>query len=287
MYGGQRPTFLIEGIIFYMSDRAASNNYKQQVIADFNSRTHYDNEWRYRVANPLIELAHLQPRQRVLDVATGTGIVAISAAKIVGFQGHVVGVDFSTGMLNQARQKIEAEGLQNIELIEADADNLNFSDNSFDAILCSSAIVYLTDIANSLRQWYNFLKIGGIVAFSCFAETAITASILFREKAQTYGISIPNPNEILGTPQKCDRILQDAGFKDIQVVTEQLGFYLNDAEAAWNGNANSAFGYQVLQLLPERLSQLKAEYFAQFEALSLTEQGFWNDVTAYFVLARK
>lgn len=269
-----------------MSDRAASNNYKQQVIADFNSRTNYDNEWRYRFANHLIELAHLQPGQRVLDVATGTGIVAIASAKIVGSQGHVVGVDISTGMLNHAQRKIEAEGLHNIELIEADADYLNFSDN-FDAILCSSAIVYLTDIANSLQQWYNFLKMGGLLAFSCLAQTAMTASVLFREKAQAYGISIPNPNEILGTPQKCDRILQDAGFKDIKVVTEQLGFYLGDAEAAWNANANSAFGYQVFQLPPERLAQLKAEYFAQFEALSSTEKKFWNDVTAYFVLARK
>lgn len=266
---------------------AATNNYKQQVIADFNSRTKYDNDFRYSFAKPLIELAQLQPGQRVLDVATGTGIVAIAAAKIVGSQGRVVGVDISTGMLNQAQRKIEAEGLHNIELIEADADYLNFSNNSFDAILCSSAIVYLTDIANSLRQWYNFLKMGGLVAFSCLAETAMTASILFREKAQTYGISIPNPNEILGTPQKCDRILQDAGFKDIQVVTEQLGFYFKDAEAAWNANANSAFGYQVFQLPPETLAQLKAEYSAQFEALSSTEKGFWNDLTAYFVLARK
>ncbi|MGL4618785.1 MAG: methyltransferase domain-containing protein, partial [Chroococcidiopsis sp.] len=104
------------------------NEYKQQIITDFNSRINYDNEFRYRFAKPLIELAQLKPRQRVLDVATGTGIVAIAAAKIVGDAGYVLGVDISTGMLAQARHKVELEKLQNIELIEADADDLNFDD---------------------------------------------------------------------------------------------------------------------------------------------------------------
>lgn len=136
-----------------MSQQADLNQYKQQVIADFNTRTNYDNEFRYRFADPLVKLAQLQKGQHVLDIATGTGIVAIAATQIVGNQGKVIGVDISSGMLAQAQRKIDAAGLQNIELIEADADYLNFPDDSFDAILCSSAIVYLTDIPASLRQW--------------------------------------------------------------------------------------------------------------------------------------
>lgn len=49
------------------------NEYKQQIITDFNSRTDYDNDFRYRFAQPLIELAQIKPGQKVLDVATGTG----------------------------------------------------------------------------------------------------------------------------------------------------------------------------------------------------------------------
>ena len=114
--------------------------YKQQVTDFFDSRTNYDNDFTYRRAIPLVELAQLQKGQTVLDVATGTGIVAIAAANIVGTEGKVVGVDISPGMLSQARRKIEAAGIQNIELIETDADYLNFGDQSFDAILCSSSI---------------------------------------------------------------------------------------------------------------------------------------------------
>jgi ubiquinone/menaquinone biosynthesis C-methylase UbiE len=267
------------------------NKYKQQIITDFNSRTEYDNDFRYRFAQPLIELAKLKPGQKVLDVATGTGIVAIAAAEIVGDEGYVVGVDISSGMLAQARQKIAALALKNIEFknidfIEADAEYLDFQDNSFDIIFCSAAIVYLTDIPTALRHWYRFLKLGGLVAFSCNTETAFTASILFREKAQIYGISIPNPNELLGTPEKCQYLLQQAGFKNIKIVTQQFGFYLNDAEAAWKANANSAYGYPVFQLPLEKLAQFKAEYIAEIQASS-TEQGFWHDVSSLFVFAHK
>ena len=270
-----------------MKDKTEIEEYKQQVIADFNARTNYDNDFRYRFANPLIELAQLRSGQNVLDVATGTGIIAIASAEIVGSEGKVVGVDISSGMLNQARRKIAAAALQNIELIEADADYLNLDDESFDAILCSSAIVYLRDIPTTLQKWYRFLKPGGILAFSCNAQTAFTASIVFRVKAENYGISIPNPNEILGTPEKCQNLLQQAGFKDIKVVTEQFGFYLSNAEEAekfWQGNANSAYGFKVFQLSPEKLAQLKAEYIAEIEVAT---QGFWNDITTFFVLARK
>lgn len=263
-------------------------NYKRLVVNDFNSRPDYDQKSPFHtaLANRLVELVQLEPGQQVLDVATGTGLVAMAAAEIVGSQGRVVGVDIAAGMLEQAQRKINTHGLQNIELIEADADYLNFPNNSFDVILCSSALIYLTDIANSLKQWYRFLKPGGLVAFSCFAETAHTAAIIFRAKVKTYGITIPNPNEPLGTPQKCQNLLSAAGFTNIQIITEQFGSYLHDAIKAWDANARSAFGSQVNQLSSETLAQLKAEYIAEVEAIAINKS-LWNDVTTFFVLANK
>lgn len=262
--------------------------YKQRVIADFNSRTNYDNDFRYRLANPLVELAQLQSGQRILDVATGTGIVAIAAAQIVGDQGKVIGVDISLGMLSQAQQKIEAASLQNIELIEADADYLNLSDNSFDTIFCSSAIAWFSDIPGVLRSWYRLLKKGGLAAFSCFAEEAHTTSVVYRAVAQRNGIPMSNVNELLGTPERCCQLLQEASFVDIEIKQEQLGFYisLSDVESIWDGNLNNALGNSLLQLKPEKLEQCKAEYITELETLA-TDKGIWNDITTFFVLARK
>ena len=144
--------------------------YKQQILNDFNNRPNYENEFRRRAATRLVEWAKLQPGQQVLDVATGTGLAAITAAQVIGSTGHVLGIDFASGMLQQARQKVAATSLTNIKFEEADADEQEFQESQFDVILCSSAIVYLTDIPSSLRRWHNALKAGGVVAFSCSTE---------------------------------------------------------------------------------------------------------------------
>ena len=98
-------------------------SYKQQVIELYNSRTAYAQEegTRHpRDANLLLESVPIEKGQTILDLATGTGLVAIPAAQKVGSEGYVIGVDMSSGMIHQARLKVEAAGLQNIELIEID-----------------------------------------------------------------------------------------------------------------------------------------------------------------------
>jgi ubiquinone/menaquinone biosynthesis C-methylase UbiE len=262
------------------------NAYKQQILNDFDNRSNYENEFHKRAANRLVELAKIQPGQKILDVATGTGLVAIAAAQLVDDTGSVVGFDISPGMLQQAQEKVTALSLNNIQLEEADADEREFQENEFDAVLCSSAIVYLTDIPKALRRWHYTLKAGGIIAFSCLAETSPSASVLFREVVQRHGVIIPNPNEILGTPDKCKQMLQEIGFEKIEITTEQFGFYLQDPEVGWTGNAKSAFGLQEVHWSEEEWEQCKQEYFTLLNAAS-TEQGFWNDITMFFVTAFK
>ncbi|MEG4500601.1 class I SAM-dependent methyltransferase [Microcoleus sp. F10-C6] len=268
-----------------MNDSSLSS-YKQQILNDFNNRQNYETELHIRAANRLVELAKIQPGQQVLDVATGTGLVAIAAAFAVGSTGRVLGTDFASGMLLQAEQKVAVSGLTNIRFEKVDADEQEFQESQFDVILCSSAIVYFTDIPTSLRRWHNALKPRGLLAFSCLAETSPTASVLFRKVVQRYGIAIPNPNELLGTPQRCCEMLDDIGFEDIEITTEQFGFYLQDAEAAWTGNAKSAFGLQNVKWSDEQWQQCKLEYFTEINEAS-TAAGYWNDITMFFVRTHK
>ena len=101
-----------------------SESYKQQVVDFFDRRTAYDAEGdsHPQEAKRLLEYVALKPGQTVLDIATGTGLVAIAAAQKVAPDGSVTGVDMSLGMLKQARRKIAAEGIDNLELIEADIE---------------------------------------------------------------------------------------------------------------------------------------------------------------------
>ncbi|MBD6620610.1 methyltransferase domain-containing protein [Komarekiella sp. 'clone 1'] len=82
-----------------MQNSQYEQQYKQKVINFFNSRTTYDNDYTIHRALPLLERIQLQKGQKVLDMATGTGIIAIAAAQIIGSEGKVIGVDFSSGML--------------------------------------------------------------------------------------------------------------------------------------------------------------------------------------------
>ena len=143
-------------------------NYQQKIINFFNTRTSYDSEGRGHPENAqrLLDYATVRSGQTILDLCTGTGLVAIPVAKTVGLQGSVIGVDFSSGMLSQAEAKMKAEGIENLELIEASVELIDFDREQFDTIFCSSGLVYVSDIPALLSKCYRWLKPGGCLAFT-------------------------------------------------------------------------------------------------------------------------
>jgi arsenite methyltransferase len=274
---------------FFMASQANPTDYKHRLAASFDIRANYDDEYSVRRATQLVELAQLKDGHSVLDLATGTGIAAVVAARAVGATGNVIGVDISPGMLDQARKKIRAEGLQQIELLEADVEKLNFAAESFDAILCSSALMWLTDIPATLRNCRTWLKAGGLLAFSCYSESSFMIPLLVRACAR-FGIFLPNCNEPLGTHERCRELVQEAGFDKIDIRTEQFGSYLsrNDGWWQWNGDSNwiDPRGNPLAELSSERLREIRAAYESEIDALT-TNQNFWHEITMFLVMARK
>lgn len=113
-----------------------------------------------RVYELLNELLYVDENIQVLDVATGTGIVALRLARS---KGHIIGVDISEGMLNEARKKAKNEGLSNIQFVSSNAGSLPFADNSFDIVV---SLKFLHRIPNDFRkplinQMVRVLKPGG------------------------------------------------------------------------------------------------------------------------------
>ena len=265
--------------------------YKQEVADLFDRRKNYDSEDKLvpQLARRPIEQAGIQRGQKVLDLATGTGLVAIAAAQLVGPEGRVVGVDISPGMLNQAKSKIAAAGLSNIEMAIADAELVEFADNSFDCILCASAFHYLTDIPAALRRWYSFLVPDGMIGLCVFAETACVPGIVVRKVAQRYGVVLPSWHGLTGTENKCYSLLQEAGFNKVEVKTEQFGSYLSlsDGKRRWEEiYMKNPLCRPLRQLDSEKLAQAKAEYYAELETV-VTDQGIWNDNLTFFAFGRK
>ena len=89
-----------------------------------------------------VELARLQPGESALDIGCGTGTLAIEAARAVGSDGRVCGVDPSVELLGRARKKARRAGVE-IEFATAGGERLPFEDASFDAVLCTLVFHHL------------------------------------------------------------------------------------------------------------------------------------------------
>ena len=117
-----------------------------------------DNVWRRKAINKLSN----KPKT-ILDIATGTGDFAVSAAKYTKAQ--ITGIDISQKMLNVGIKKIAKKKLTNrIILKKADSENLPFSDNSFDAITAGFGVRNFENLNKGLDEIYRVLNTNGIVA---------------------------------------------------------------------------------------------------------------------------
>src|SRR5262245_12319894 len=105
--------------------------------------------------------AGLAPGQRVLDLGTGTGAVAILAAPRVAPGGRVLAVDPSPDMLRAARERAGALGLPGIDFAEGRAEALPAPDGSQDAVLASLSLMYAIDRAAAAREIARVLRPGG------------------------------------------------------------------------------------------------------------------------------
>ena len=270
------------------------DKFKQDIARVYNLRQlSYDSKevghWHYNIACRLVECADLQLEDKVLDLATGTGMVALEAAKKVGSLGKVIGVDISSGLLAVARRKIdEAELNSNIILKLADVETLSFAENSFDCILCCSALSLFTDIPNDLLLWRDFLVPEGKLGLCVFAETAFVHGVVLQKVARRYGVNL-TMNDLTGTPAKCRSLLEAAGYKDIEITSEQYGSYItleSSASKSWNTSFQHPHCSPLLNLPSKELEQVRVEYINELKAL-VTEQGLWNDIMTYFVIAKK
>ena len=101
------------------------------------------------------------PGERALDVATGTGDLAMELARRAGKEGKVIGIDFCPEMLSKAQDKLAKTRYHNLELICAKAELLPFPDDTFDCVSTSFALRNVAEIEQTLQEMARVLRIGG------------------------------------------------------------------------------------------------------------------------------
>lgn len=128
-----------------------------------------DNLWRKKAIKCISDIAS---NPLMLDVASGTGDLAIAALKLNPQK--VIGIDISTEMLNVGIKKIERKGYQNlIELKKGDSENLEFDENTFDGITAAFGVRNFENLNKGLSEMYRVLKPKGKIVILEFSKPRI------------------------------------------------------------------------------------------------------------------
>ncbi len=217
--GEARSGTLEEGQVRAMFDRIAG--FYDVMNSVMTAGLHH--RWRERAA----DLAALSPGGKALDVATGTGDLAIELARRVGPSGSVIGSDFSEAMLERARQKEPA-----LTWEQGNALALPYADDSFDAATVGFGARNFSDLPQGLSEMARVVRPGGrVVVLEITTPTRPPLSTFFslwfdrvvpligrltgEDQAYTY---LPSSVKRFPGPQPLGAILHDAGLRDVRWI---------------------------------------------------------------------
>lgn len=238
-------------------------------------------------ARHLADLLNLCGGERVLDVATGTGHAALELARHLP-RGHVTGVDFSSGMLEQARNKAAARGIQNVAFAEMDMQALRFDDASFDVATCAFGIFFVDDMDAALAHIATKVRPGGTVAICNFQKNYFfPLRDLLTRRLASYDIPLPPQTwERIANEAGCRQFFENAGLRDVRVKPKNMGYFLADENEWWDVVWNAGFRRLVSQLPPADLARFRREHLQEVATLK-TQEGLWLDIGVLYTLGAK
>jgi SAM-dependent methyltransferase len=172
-------------------------------------------------ADVVARAANVGPRQRVLDVGCGTGVLACVAAAQVGPEGAVVGLDPSDEMLAVARRKSAA-----VDWHTGRAEAIPFADGSFDAVVSQFALMFFDDRVAALREMMRVLRPGGrmAVAVCDSLEHSVGYATLAGLLERLFGTGVADAFRApfaLGAPERLSALCADAGIAAARVTRHE------------------------------------------------------------------
>lgn len=188
-------------------------------------------------------IASLQPGETVLDLGSGAGFDCFLAAKKVGFNGRVIGVDMTPDMIYRARQNARENGYGNVEFRLGELENLPVADSIVDAVISNCVINLVPDKQRVFSELYRVLKPGG--------RFFISDIVLKKELPEEIKNSVTAyVGCIAGAILKNDylRIIEESGFVDVEVVNEQCYDIGNAENFEGAESANSNYKDAVLSI---------------------------------------
>jgi len=171
-------------------------------------------QWCSRVS----EEANVKPGDYVIDVACGTGALAVAISANAGPSGKTVGIDINEGMLDIAKSKSSS-----IEWINAPAEALPFKDNHFDCVVSQFGLMYFENQENAIREMTRVLKQGGSLAVAVWDKLENNPGLAAEEYLwqQIFDGEVDETPYRLGDRSALENLFKSSGVTDIQISTHK------------------------------------------------------------------
>ncbi len=240
-----------------------------------------------QTAKAMMELLELQPDQQLLDVCTGTGVIALAAAEQLR-DGKVTGIDLSDGMLQQAKNKAVESQLANTDFLQMDLDALTFPVEHFDVACSSFGLFFMEDMTRALKNIVEVVKPGGKIAISTFTgEAFLPMSDLFLQCYESFGKEMPSLSwKRLSSNELITAQFAEVDIHDITVHHVPLGYHMTDAQMWWDVVWNAGYRALLNQLTAEQQVEFKQRHMADITEL-LGDDGIWFNTEVLIAIARK
>lgn len=173
-------------------------------------------------AEVLLDAVALAPGAAVLDVASGTGVVARAAARRTGAEGRVVATDISPAMIEFCASHPAEPAAAPIETAVASATELGRADGEFDVVLCQQGMPFFPDRPGAAREMRRVLRPGGVAGIAVWTpDREVQPFAQWNETLRDLGVAEPFPGAwdistfVMGVDELAD-LLRAAGFTDVE-----------------------------------------------------------------------
>ncbi|NOR55407.1 MAG: methyltransferase domain-containing protein [Sulfurovum sp.] len=223
---------------------------------------------------------------QVLDVACGTGNVALTGAKEMP-DSQFRGIDISEGMLAKARANAKDEKLENVDFLLQDITTLD-TETKYDVITCAYALFFLPEAHKVLSTLHKSLKPQGKVIFTSFLPKAFNPSVeILLPLLEAYGSKAAKAYamdkwENLKHVEDIERLCAMAEIKNFDIETRKIRYGM-DIDEWWALMNNTGFKGMLMELTSEDYETVKEKYYASMLAHADMDGEIELNADSYFV----
>jgi SAM-dependent methyltransferase len=209
----------------------------ENAAAGWARRAEAEGDWAMPVSMWMLDRLGLQPGQRVLELAGGTGDTGFLAAELIRPGGTLIASDGAAAMLDVARQRAGARGLDNVEFRQLELEWIDLETATVDAILCRFGLMLTLDPSTALREMRRVLRPGGRVAVAVWDRREENPWLVLPGRAlvELGYVAPPDPSApgpfALSDAGRLAEMLEEAGFVEPTLDTVDLPREFASADA--------------------------------------------------------